>query len=108
MSYLILGEISVDVTLASSSNPYKMRLGGIVHIARACWAMGVDYTIAYISPEYLDETIIDFLKSLNCFKVVKIANVTGCPNVLLIENVKEELNQGYQHLLREATKVVYD
>ena len=108
MSYLIIGEISVDVTLASSINPYKMRLGGIVHIARACWAMGVDYTMAYISPQYLDETILDFLKSLNCFNVIKIANVTGCPNVFLIENVKEELNQGYQHVLREASKVVYD
>ena len=43
----LIGDILVDVTLKTEFNPLKMRLGGIVHAARALWAMGVEYDVAF-------------------------------------------------------------
>lgn len=56
----LIGDILVDVTLKTEFNPLKMRLGGIVHAARALWAMGVEYDVAFFSPSYLDVHIYFF------------------------------------------------
>ena len=50
----LVGDILNDVTLATAETKLKMRLGGIVHAAHGLWAIGLDYTIAYFAPLYLD------------------------------------------------------
>jgi hypothetical protein len=49
---LLIGQVFVDVTLGSAGEQIKLRLGGIFHAARAVWAMGVPYVLAYVAPDY--------------------------------------------------------
>lgn len=81
----LVGDILTDVTLATVNNPLKMRLGGIVHAARALWAIDVDYAVAYFAPAYLDSHIDTFLKEHNCNAIIKLGNVTNCPYTMLIQ-----------------------
>lgn len=104
----LVGDILTDVTLPTSSSPYKMRLGGIVHAARGLWAMGVDYVVAYFAPAYMDSLIAEGLRSYGCKAIHKIGNVTGCPYTMLINEVKEIGNQGYEFLFRDCISIEYD
>lgn len=101
----IVGDILTDVTL--STTPYKMRLGGIAHAARGLWALGVDYAIAYFAPAYLDEEIDHYFHQIGCKRIHKIGNVTGCPYTMLIKEVKEVGDQGYDFLYRDSVKIEY-
>lgn len=104
----LVGDILTDVTLPSlSRKEYKMRLGGIVHAARGLWAMGVEYAVAYFAPEYLDSQIELYLPKIGCRKIHKIGNVTGCPYTMLIHEVKEIGNQGYEFLYRDCIEIEY-
>lgn len=104
----LVGDILTDVTLPSpSQREYKMRLGGIVHAARGLWAMGVEYAVAYIAPAYLDDQVEQYLPKIGCSKIYKIGNVTGCPYTMLIREVKEIGNQGYEFLYRDCIKIAY-
>lgn len=103
----LVGDILIDVTLKSSENPLKMRLGGIIHAARALWAMGVPYTVAYFSPDYLDLEIEKFLSTLGSPKLIKLGRVNNSPYVILINEVKEIGDQGYEMLLRDNIQIEY-
>lgn len=103
----IVGDILTDVTLATPTTPYKMRLGGIVHAARGLWAMGVDYAVAYFAPSYMDGLIAKGLKSYGCKAIHKLGNVSGCPYTMLISEVKEIGNQGYEFLYRDCVSIEY-
>ena len=103
----IVGDILTDVTLATPTTPYKMRLGGIVHAARGLWAMGVDYAVAYFAPSYMDGQIAEGLRSYGCKAIHKLGNVTGCPYTMLISEVKEIGNQGYEFLYRDCISIDY-
>lgn len=104
----LVGDILTDVTLATPSNPLKMRLGGVVHASRALWAMGVDYAVAYFAPAYMDNHIKMFLKEHNCKVAIKLGDVTNCPYTMLIQEVKEVANQGYDFLYHDDIKIAYD
>lgn len=104
----LVGDILNDVTLATSETSLKMRLGGIVHAARGLWAMGVEYSVAYIAPSYLDSHIKKYLSKFNCSKILKLGNVENCPYTMLIQEVKEVGSQGYEFLLNEDINIVYD
>jgi nucleoside 2-deoxyribosyltransferase len=104
----LVGDILNDVTLASSKTKLKMRLGGIVHAARGLWALGVDYAIAYFAPSYLDSHIESYLSKFGCKKIIKLGNVTNCPYTMLISEVKEVGNQGYEFLLHDDIQIEYD
>lgn len=104
----LVGDIITDVTLATPKSKLKMRLGGIVHAARALWAMDVDYAVAYFAPDYMDSHIEMFLKELNCKSIIKLGTVTNCPYTMLINEIKEIGNQGYDFLYHEDIKIVYD
>lgn len=104
----LVGDILTDVTLATVNNPLKMRLGGIVHAARALWAIDVDYAVAYFAPAYLDNHINMFLKEHNCNVVIKLGNVTNCPYTMLIQEVKEVGDQGYEFLYHDNIEINYD
>ncbi|MDP1622740.1 MAG: nucleoside 2-deoxyribosyltransferase [Bacteroidales bacterium] len=103
----LVGDILVDVTLKNIASPYKLRLGGIVHAARGLWALGVNYSVGYFAPEYLDHEINRYLTKHGCSEIIKLGNITGSPYVFLIEEVKEAGNQGYEFLLREALAIEY-
>jgi hypothetical protein len=85
----------------------KMRLGGIFHAARTLWALGADYSIAYFGPEYLDKAIQDYAAQHGASAVHKAGHVTGCPNVILVQQAKEEGPQGYELLLRDELNVEF-
>ena len=84
-----------------------MRLGGIFHAARGAWSIDSTYELAYFSPSYLDNQIEDFANKHNG-SVIKIGNIIGSPNVILIKEAKEIGNQGYELILRDAREYSYD
>jgi nucleoside 2-deoxyribosyltransferase len=96
---LLVGEVIVDVNL--SERVIKLRLGGVFHAARALWALGAPYDLAYIAPSYLDQQIEQFGRAHGAGRVQKIGNVTGAPNVILIHHAQEAHQQIYELLLRE-------
>ena len=107
--FCILGYIFNDVTLKSAATPLiKMRLGGIVHAARGMYGVGEEYSVAYFAPSYLDSHIEHYLKEIGCAEVIKLGNVTNSPNTVLIHEVQEVGDQGYNFLLNENVEVVYN
>jgi len=103
----IVGDILIDITLKTESAPLKMRLGGIVHAVRGLWAMDVEYSVAYFAPAYMDKHINEYLSSFGCSEIIKLGNVENCPYTMLIEEVKEIGDQGYEFLLRENIEISY-
>lgn len=95
----LIGDILIDVTLKTEFNPLKMRLGGIAHAARALWAMGVEYDVAFFSPSYLDTYVKDYLYKMECRQAFKLGNVKNLPYTILIGEAKEIGNQQYDFLL---------
>ena len=68
--------LTVILTVLKNKNEdLKMRLGGIIHSARAFWAINYDFGLGYISPTYLDTRIFDFSTHLNNPKLIKVAVV---------------------------------
>lgn len=107
--FCILGYIFNDVTLKSAATPLiKMRLGGIVHAARGMYAIGEEYSVAYFAPSYLDSHIENYLKEIGCTEIIKLGNVTNSPNTVLIQEVQEVGDQGYNFLLNENVDLVYN
>lgn len=107
--FCILGYIFNDVTLKSAATSLiKMRLGGIVHAARCMYAVDEEYSVAYFAPSYLDNHIENYLKEIGCAEVIKLGNVTNSPNTVLIQDVQEIGDQGYNFLLNENVEVVYN
>lgn len=104
----LIGDVFIDVTIGGIDSPTKMRLGGIVHSARALWAMNVPYSVAYFAPDYLDLHIKEYLSQHGCISIVKLGNVTNAPYVMLIKEVKEIAEQGYESLLRDNIIVKLD
>ena len=98
----LIGQFIVDVTLPSHGNPYKLRAGGIMHAARALWAIDVSYSLCYCAPDYLTSQIADNAKQYRAARVQRLGAVTGCPNVMLIGEPREVGEQGYEFLLRDA------
>lgn len=96
--FCLIGDVMVDVTM---TNPVKMRLGGVVHAARACWALAIPFHLRYISPDYLRAQIETYAKALGAASCEQIAHVNGCPNVIVIREATEAGAQGYEYLLRD-------
>ncbi|MDQ1772872.1 hypothetical protein GQR60_19870 [Labilibaculum sp. A4] len=103
----LVGDILVDVTLKNNSEDLKMRFGGIVHSARALWAISSFYSIGYVAPNYLDTRIFDFFTHMDSPALVKVAETLNAPNLILIEEAREVGNQGYELILREGIEYKY-
>lgn len=104
----IIGDILVDISLKSQEDPLKMRLGGIVHAARCLWALGLDYSVGYFAPSYLDSHIEEYLMSrMGCGGLCKLGEVMDSPYTMLINEVKEVGDQGYEFILRDQITIVY-
>ena len=102
---LLIGEVYVDFSLATTNSPVKLRLGGIIHAARGLWAAGINYSTAVICPEYLWEEIQKYLHAHGCDETIRLGDVVGAPNIIAIGDVREVGNQGYEDLLRESKGV---
>ena len=59
---LIIAEIFVDVTILPSGIQNKMRLGGVIHTARAFWATNTPYAVAAFLPDYLNDSVREYLE----------------------------------------------
>jgi hypothetical protein len=89
----LVGQVFVDVYFGRGG--YHSRLGGIAHAARALWALGCPYALCYIAPEFLDAHIVEHANKYSAAAIIKIGNVLGAANVLLIREPTESGNQGY-------------
>ena len=104
---LLLGDVLTDITLSYDKSPNKMRLGGIVHAARALYALGIEYGVAYFAPTYMDSHICSGLKEYNCKEILKLGDVYDTPYIMLIKEAREVGNQGYDFLCRDTIKINY-
>jgi nucleoside 2-deoxyribosyltransferase len=104
----LVGDIFLDVTLQNAENPLKMRLGGIVHCARALWALDENYSVAYFAPKYLVPHIEKYLVKFGGPTLIHLGEVTTCPYVMLIAEAKEIGKQGYEFLFREDVQLEYN
>ena len=98
---VLIGEIIVDVTLPTVTASTKVRMGGVCHAARAAWASGTEYALCYYCPAYLDAEVEHFLAAHGSSRAIKIGNISGCPNVMLIGEATEAGSQNYEHLLSD-------
>ena len=73
-----------------------------MHAARAAWALGLEYDLAYSAPTYLTSLIEEFSSKHCARKCLRIAEISGSPSVVLIPEPTEAGNQGYEVLLRES------
>lgn len=104
---LLIGDILVDVTLKTENQKYKLRLGGIIHAARYLWSAGVHFDVAFFAPSYLNAAISKYLNYLQCNDSFQVGEVTGAPYIMLIQEVKEVGDQGYEFLLRDEIEIRY-
>lgn len=95
----LIGDVIVDVMMTT---PVKMRLGGIIHAARACCALGLQFDLRFVSPDYLEEHVVEFARQHGAHSVERIGRVMGAPNVVVIKEATEAGSQGYEYLLRDC------
>ncbi len=104
----LIGQFIVDVTLPAHGDPYKLRAGGIMHAARALWAIDCEYSLCYCAPDYLASQIVENAKRYGAATARSFGVITGSPNVMLIGEPKEVGDQGYELLLRDVHHCVTD
>jgi sugar/nucleoside kinase (ribokinase family) len=98
----LLGQVFVDFLLDRKREPV-MRLGGIVHAARALWCMGVPFGIGYVAPEYMKPDVEDFLSQYGASAIQHIGTISRCPNVVIVGEARETGAQRYEYLLRSQS-----
>jgi len=99
----LIGQVFVDFIECPGSEP-MMRLGGIMHAARALWAMGVTFGFAYTAPDYLRQDAEDSAVRYGASHVRQIGTISRCPNVVIVGEGKETGSQRYEYLLRAQSK----
>ncbi|MBY0217833.1 nucleoside 2-deoxyribosyltransferase [Paenibacillus illinoisensis] len=104
LKFLLIGEVYTDVHLQLTIELKNMlRLGGIFHSARAFHANKTDYSLAFISPSYLSNTICSWADQLHATACSQIGEIKESPNVILISDTVEAGDQGYNDLLRSQS-----
>ncbi|EEW59729.1 putative PfkB family carbohydrate kinase [Ruegeria sp. TrichCH4B] len=98
---LLIGDVCVDFTVNKSGDEPKMRLGGLVHASRALWACGIPYSVAVACPSYLASRAEEYLQEHGCNSFFLLSEITGAPNVFIINDVREVGHQGYEDILRD-------
>jgi nucleoside 2-deoxyribosyltransferase len=106
MNLAIIGEVLIDYSIMQSSQD-KMRHGGIMHAARGAFALAMNYSAFYFAPNFLDKSIQEF-STAHGGNFIKIGNIDGSPNLILIKDVKEVGDQGYELILRDERQYTYD
>jgi len=105
---VLVGELVVDVTLATPTAATKVRMGGVFHGARAAWAAGIEYELAYFAPDYLDGEALKLAQAHGAARVTKLGTISGGPNVMLIGEATEAGSQRYEHLLSDHLAFTFD
>jgi nucleoside 2-deoxyribosyltransferase len=98
----LIGQVFIDFVESNRSEP-MMRLGGIMHAARALWAMKMPFGFAYIAPEYLKADAEKFASGYGASDIRQIGTISRCPNVVVVGEGKEVGNQRYDYILRELS-----
>lgn len=101
-SVCVIGQVLLDVIQGPED---RVRLGGIIHTARALWATRSPYRIAYFAPEYLDEHIQRYCEAWGPADAVKIGNITGAPNLIVVPDPKEVGSKCYELIWRRNQKI---
>ena len=102
----LVGDAIVDLTLPSGTSEAKLRFGGVMHAARALYAAGVEYGIAYLAPRYVWGQFERLAAEHGAVACVCAGEVIGCPNILVIAEATEAGDQGYEFVLRDEREVV--
>lgn len=102
----LIGQVFVDFVHSMNSEP-MMRLGGIMHAARALWAMGEPFGFAYVAPDYLKDDAEEFAVRYGASHVRHIGTISRCPNVVLVGEGKEVGSQRYEYLLRDQSSCAF-
>jgi nucleoside 2-deoxyribosyltransferase len=102
-SILVVGDVFVDY----HADLQRIRLGGIFHAARTLHALNVPYSVAHTAPDYLLENVEKFLHQLGARAYARIGAITGSPAVMVIKESREIGNQGYDEILRDASRTVW-
>lgn len=102
---LIVGEVCVDFTLSQSEAECKLRLGGVVHAARGLWAAELPYSVAAFCPQYLVAEVSRYLTAHGCKEFIRLGDIVGAPNVIVIGDSTEVSHQGYEDLLRDSKEI---
>lgn len=97
----LIGEVYLDISLEPSKDNSFMRLGGVIHAARALGAIGKDYDLLYTSPFYLEEEIENYSLTHGAKSITNIGTVIGTPNVAFVSDPTEAGNQGYEFPLKD-------
>ncbi|MBB6670068.1 nucleoside 2-deoxyribosyltransferase [Cohnella nanjingensis] len=106
MKFLVIGEVYTDVHLqAKIEEKNIVRLGGIFHSARALHAHKIDYSLAYISPSYLSNSISYWAAHLCATSYHQVGEILDCPNVIFIADSVEAGDQGYNDILKDQHRV---
>ena len=106
---LLVGQVMIDYMFQEGSKEPILRLGGVMHAARALWAIDCPYGLAYVAPEYMEDHIQQYSKAIGALDALKIGSVVGSPNVILIGKPKEYGPQEYDYLLRhEHNSMIMD
>jgi nucleoside 2-deoxyribosyltransferase len=101
-SLRIVGEVVVDVMPpAVKGEDIRVRLGGIIHAARAAWALDIPYEIFFICPSYLRSEIFDYASRHGAKSAEQVGTVEGAPNVMFVGEATEAGSQKYEFLLRD-------
>ena len=104
---LVIGEVFIDTHLdIIDENGPLVRLGGIFHSARAFAALGLNYTLAYYAPAYLDDDINEWALRLNTRGCYKLGNINRAPNIMLVNESKEAGNQEYYNIIKDQAEYV--
>jgi sugar/nucleoside kinase (ribokinase family) len=106
---LVVGEVFVDLhlDLLSGHSPLA-RLGGIFHTARALSTYKLEFALAHISPDYLDEDINLYSCKLNSIGCYRIGIIRKATNILLVSDSKEVGFQGYYNVLKDQAEYIND
>ena len=98
----LVGEVVVDVMpAADAGRTRRLRLGGIIHAARAAWALNIPYELFFISPSYLERSAADYALKHGASTTFCIGTIDGSPSVMLIGEPTEAGDQQYELLLRD-------
>lgn len=98
----LIGQVFLDFVQGRDVEP-MMRLGGIMHAARALWAVGVNFGFAYIAPDYLRQDTEEFANRYGASTVRQIGSISRCPNVVIVGEGREIGPQHYDYLLRNQS-----
>ena len=103
-SVLVIGEVFVDTHLdiVRDGEPLT-RLGGVFHSARAFSALDIDFSLAYYSPDYLEDDINRWSSCLGAKVCYRLGRIYRAPTVMLISESTESGFQGYINILRKQT-----